>query len=209
MTPDVLSFPTPGAPIAPVMDRTAHHRHLERLAKALLSGLVLLTSQKAIADIHDVAGYLQSGDGDHRTRSVAAGVSRNIWTSEDAPISRWEVYGALEYGTWYVQHQAEGKRRFFGQVGLSPALRYTFGDGDRRLFVEAGVGLFVIVPRFNTGDHRFSTAFNFGDHVGMGVRFGEAQSQEVVLRVQHFSNGGIKNPNPGINFLQLRYAYHF
>jgi lipid A 3-O-deacylase len=27
--------------------------------------------------------------------------------------------------------------------------------------------------------------------------------------VQHFSNAGIKKPNPGETFLRLRYAYRF
>jgi hypothetical protein len=27
------------------------------------------------------------------------------------------------------------------------------------------------------------------------------------LRLQHLSNAGLRNPNPGINFLMLRLAY--
>jgi len=29
------------------------------------------------------------------------------------------------------------------------------------------------------------------------------------LRIQHSSNASLKKPNPGQNFLQLRYARHF
>jgi len=29
------------------------------------------------------------------------------------------------------------------------------------------------------------------------------------LRVQHFSNAGIKEPNPGETFYKVRYAYRF
>jgi hypothetical protein len=29
------------------------------------------------------------------------------------------------------------------------------------------------------------------------------------LRIQHSSNASLKHPNPGQNFLQLRYARHF
>ena len=32
---------------------------------------------------------------------------------------------------------------------------------------------------------------------------------ELALRLQHFSNAGIKHPNPGENFVQLRYAQGF
>jgi hypothetical protein len=41
------------------------------------------------------------------------------------------------------------------------------------------------------------------------LSFGPADEDEIALRVQHYSNGGIKQPNPGINFLQLRYAHRF
>ena len=49
--------------------------------------------------------------------------------------------------------------------------------------------------------------FNFGDHLAVGRSFGVQREHELALRVQHFSNGGIKEPNPGETFLQLRYVY--
>ncbi|HYL90521.1 MAG TPA: acyloxyacyl hydrolase, partial [Burkholderiales bacterium] len=30
---------------------------------------------------------------------------------------------------------------------------------------------------------------------------------DVSMRLQHLSNAGIKNPNPGVNFLQVRFQY--
>jgi lipid A 3-O-deacylase len=46
---------------------------------------------------------------------------------------------------------------------------------------------------------------HFADHLAVGRRFGEGLQPEVALRVQHFSSGGIHRPNPGEDFLQLRY----
>ena len=48
-----------------------------------------------------------------------------------------------------------------------------------------------------------------GDHIAIGKRFGADQQHEWSLRFQHFSNGRIKNPNPGENFLQFRYTQRF
>ena len=31
--------------------------------------------------------------------------------------------------------------------------------------------------------------------------------EKLALRIQHFSNGSIKKPNPGENFIQLRYSH--
>jgi len=62
---------------------------------------------------------------------------------------------------------------------------------------------------YRHSDKHFSTSFNFGDHVGVGYSFGAAKKNEIALRLEHFSNAGIKHPNPGQNFVELRYVHHF
>ncbi|MGK2900546.1 MAG: acyloxyacyl hydrolase, partial [Burkholderiaceae bacterium] len=59
------------------------------------------------------------------------------------------------------------------------------------------------VTRF-AGDS-FSTAFQFGDHLGVGYQL--TPSQRVSLRLSHFSNAAIKQPNPGLNSVQMTYTY--
>ena len=95
------------------------------------------------------------------------------------------------------------------QLGLTPVLRYRFDGGDSPWFAEAGIGVNVLAPVYRDGDRQFSTAFNFGDHLALGRSFGAGGRQELSLRLQHFSNAGIKHPNPGINFVQLRYSVAF
>ena len=41
------------------------------------------------------------------------------------------------------------------------------------------------------------------------LQFGSHQQYEAGYRFQHISNGGIKEPNPGINFHQLYLQYNF
>ena len=36
-----------------------------------------------------------------------------------------------------------------------------------------------------------------------------AMEHEVVLRAAHYSNAGVRHPNPGENFLQLQYLRRF
>ena len=74
---------------------------------------------------------------------------------------------------------------------------------------EAGVGAEIITPRFRTDDRSFRSVLNFGTHLALGCDFGEARQHEISLRAEHFSNAGIRRPNPGENFVQLRYAYRF
>ena len=76
-------------------------------------------------------------------------------------------------------------------------------------YVEAAVGLHFLSERRVSSERVFSSAFQFGDHLGAGVRFGPDQRYDASVRFQHLSNGGLAEPNPGINFVQLRLAYHF
>jgi lipid A 3-O-deacylase len=67
----------------------------------------------------------------------------------------------------------------------------------------------VITPRFRDHGRMFGSTFNFDDHASFGFRQGEHGENEFTVRAEHFSNAGIKKPNPGQNFLRLRYARHF
>jgi hypothetical protein len=93
------------------------------------------------------------------------------------------------------------------QVGLTPTLRIAPAYASGQWFAELGIGANVILPLYHNADKRFSTNFNFGDHLGVGREFGSSHTHVVTLRLEHFSNGGAKHPNPGENFYQLRYAF--
>jgi hypothetical protein len=150
-------------------------------------------------------------------------VVAQVGAAEDARMAvvgaAWEVpalrgyawgdtsgYVEASFGRW-VADVSDGSRSsaWVTQVGITPVLRWHPFD-SARWFTEAGIGLNVLAPLYRSTDKRFSTAFNFGDHVGIGVKFGPQFGQELSLRLQHFSNAGIKDPNPGENFLQLRYT---
>ena len=48
------------------------------------------------------------------------------------------------------------------------------------------------------------SSFQFGSHVGVGMRLGEAGSLGIAL--QHLSNAGLKQPNGGIDLVLLQYG---
>jgi lipid A 3-O-deacylase len=118
-------------------------------------------------------------------------------------------YVEASVGRWRTSDQGVPHTAWVTQLGLTPVLRYRFDGGDSPWFAEAGIGVNVLAPVFRDGDRQFSTAFNFGDHLALGRSFGAGGRQELSLRLQHFSNAGIKHPNPGINFVQLRYSVAF
>ena len=87
----------------------------------------------------------------------------------------------------------------------SPSL-YAVGAGARTRRLRIGP-MGYIVPLYQSQGKQFSTQFNFGDHIGVGRVYGEHRQNELMLRVQHFSNAGIARPNPGENFVQLRFVH--
>ena len=76
-------------------------------------------------------------------------------------------------------------------------------------YVEAAIGFHLLSDQRVNFRRRFSTSFQYGDHLGVGARFGGRQRWDASFRLQHLSNGGLARPNPGINFVQLRLQYHF
>jgi hypothetical protein len=55
----------------------------------------------------------------------------------------------------------------------------------------------------------FGSQWNFYDMMGIGHSFGAEHEHELAVRWVHVSNAGIKKPNPGQDFLQLRYVARF
>lgn len=94
-------------------------------------------------------------------------------------------------------------------LSIGPSLRWRGAQGASPWFLEAGTSLMVTGKQLYNDNQRMGTRFNFASHLGVGMNFGQQHAHELSLRVQHASNAGIKNPNPGLNFWQIRYAHVF
>jgi len=174
-------------------------RALPRLALGLL---LAVSATHAFAAEPRNAWYVQGGVAED-AQSLTVGMSRD-W--------RWEKQ--YRYGHISGQWQGEVARwhsdsQNSTQLGVTPAVRWRPNGWDDGWFVEGGIGLNVIFPKYDTRKKAFSTTFNFGDHIAIGKRFGADDQHEWSLRFQHFSNARIKKPNPGENFLQFRYTQRF
>ncbi|RST52349.1 acyloxyacyl hydrolase [Variovorax sp. DXTD-1] len=123
---------------------------------------------------------------------------------EGALTSYWDLF----ISQWHAPALGDGSRNYT-QIGAIYTWHYRFGAGSSPWFAEGGVGATVMDHLYKTPDRTFSTAFQFTEVLGVGRSFGENGRHELTLRLQHFSNAGIKKPNPGENFVRLRYTYHF
>ena len=54
-----------------------------------------------------------------------------------------------------------------------------------------------------------STAFQFGEFIGVRRRLAVRGDYELGVRLQHVSNGGIKHPNDGITYPMLTLSRSF
>jgi lipid A 3-O-deacylase len=150
--------------------------------------------------------FVQGGSGKH-VDSAAFGLTWDWRWERETGVGIVTGYTELDVARWRTRDRAvdEGFTRF----GVTPVLRLYPSSIGQGWFAEAGVGANWISPRYHNDTKVFSTTFNFGDRIAVGRRFGPNNSQEVSVGYEHYSNAGITKPNPGENFVQLRYAYRF
>jgi len=172
-----------------------------------LAALLAFLCISAHADWRPDGAFASAGFAGHGTESVTAGLQ---WA--------WDWRGTLGYAEAtaiteaYVSEWRSRSTRgteHFTQVGLVPIARLRPSGGASPWFFEIGVGGSMMNDLYRSRDKQFSTRFNFMDVIGIGHSFGARREQELGLRITHNSNAGIKEPNPGETFLQLRYATRF
>lgn len=151
----------------------------------------------------------------HNDRATATNVGRLgvIWPF-DVNWNPWgkatvTAYGEATIGEFFTKRDEYRDSRSVTQVGLTPVLRLLPWGGFTGFFTEIGVGANLFFPKYKSDVHEFSSHYQFGDHLGIGWRFDSAARDELALRFEHFSNASIKEPNPGENFIQLRYSRAF
>ena len=152
--------------------------------------------------------FLQVGTTGH-THEGSAGVTWDWGDEWSAGRGRLTGLWEISVSRWSYPALDGRQAAWLGKFGVTPVFRYTPDAGTSAWFMEGGVGGNLTTTIYETERKRFSTRFNFGSHVGVGFEFGPGHQHELTLRAEHFSNAGIRHPNPGENFVQLRYAYHF
>ncbi len=176
-----------------------------------------LTMRFTVASIAAAASFpalavdsvsFETGYGDH-TRMVRVAI-QSTWDKQWWKSNGTHVGGHWDLSLAHWRGSRAGDNRGHSQdiavLGLTPVFRLQ-NNSLRGFYVEAGIGAYLLSDLYDNDGKRFSTAFQFGDHVGLGYFF--SNDLEIGLRIQHFSNASIKKPNPGVNFaiVQLRYAF--
>jgi hypothetical protein len=177
-------------------------------ALALIALLTVWPLAQALATPVGVA--VEAGEGDH-TDMARVSLSKDWgvnWTTDYFPSARFGGFWDLSAGRWNP-HANSGANQEVNDISITPVWRVYPRNVSSGFtpFAEAAVGFHYLSHHDIYNGRQMSTYFQFGDHVGAGVAWGEQQQWEALMRIQHLSNAGIHNPNPGINFIQLRLAY--
>lgn len=155
--------------------------------------------------VDGVSFELGNGDGADMGRvAVQWDWNRRWFQGRDGHVGG---YWELGLGYWTHGNTLPGQNDEVVEVGLTPVFRVQQND-LAGFYTEIGIGAHLL-SRTSLAERRFSTAFQFGSHIGVGYRFGAKESFDLGYRFQHLSNASIKRPNQGINFHQIRLQYHF
>ena len=165
-----------------------------------------------ISNAHALDGVsFEVGDGNEDTDLWRVGLQwkwQRRWFAERS----WTLgaYWDLQAGRWSGPLRPGQPRQEVWDIGLTPVFRLERAARTPLVpYVEAAIGFHALSDLRINFRRVFTTHFQYGDHIGAGVRFGPEQRYDASLRLQHLSNGGLARPNPGINFVELRVAYRF
>ena len=117
---------------------------------------------------------------------------------------RWEV-GFTHLGMRVIS--TLGSLHGGGDVGAigSLGLGFVLGDGhDLNLRIGSAA---TYMTEDEYGDENLGTHFQFTSHIGLTYRFWDELSAR--FRVQHMSNAGLSDDNPGVNIIMFGLHYAF
>jgi hypothetical protein len=120
----------------------------------------------------------------------------------------WSVSWAGDVAYWWARkHRGTGPSLW--EMGLTPVVELRRAPASGLSFyAEAGIGIHLL-SHTHIDERELSTAFQFGEFVGTGVNFGDHGEYGVGARIQHISNGCIKQPNSGATFGEVRISYRW
>jgi lipid A 3-O-deacylase len=178
------------------------------IARSAILVLAALGVQVAHAmDFHPDGTFATVGVAPHGTATLGAGLVWDWGWRADRQATLTARTELIVAG-WRADANGGGSQSL-AQMVLLPVLHMQLDRGRSPWFLEFGIGASVTDKIYRT-PHKFSsTRWNFYDMLGAGYSFGAGRKQELALRYVHISNLGLKRPNPGEDFLQLRYGVHF
>lgn len=168
-----------------------------------------LVAQSAFAfDVN--SAYAEVGSA-NKLKMVRLGATQDFkpeWSWFNSNGTHVTGYWDASVGVWEAK-EWEGvpdNKKHLYDIGITPVFRFE-NTNKKGFYVEGGIGAHLLSGLYHNAHKRLSTAFEFGDHLAVGYVFDN--NWDVALKGQHFSNGGIKEPNSGVNVILLKVAHRY
>ncbi|MDU0353982.1 acyloxyacyl hydrolase [Paraglaciecola aquimarina] len=119
-----------------------------------------------------------------------------------------DVYWEVSVNFW--EYGPHSKHDTNYAIAISPVFTKQFDTlyGKYPLKWEFGIGVSLVDDtRFAGKD--IGSHYQFEDRLGLVLDFGDNLNKSLAVRYMHYSNGGLNDHNPGLDFLNMSYAYHF
>ena len=169
----------------------------QRAAAVLFIAAALTTPVKA-AEVMLAPGVTSDGQTTANV-SLAFDWNRSWFESETGQLSG---YWNVAYTWWEAGRFASDEQ----SISISPVFVYRFNAEGWRPFVEAGIGA-AWFTRDRVGDKNLGSRAHFEDRFAVGAQLSDRDA--IRLRVIHYSNAGLEDPNEGINSWSLVYSRRF
>jgi lipid A 3-O-deacylase len=175
---------------------------------AVAVGLIAAGSAHAVDLVPDAVSF-EVGAGTERTRMASAGITWDWNFERMRRKAQLTAHTELLVNHWHADAVGGGSASYT-QFAVLPSLRMRLGRGASPWYIELGIGASWLDQPYATPSRVFSTQWNFLDVMGLGYTLGGPEGkQEIGLRWSHTSNAGLRKPNPGQDFLQLRLVQRF
>jgi hypothetical protein len=175
------------------------------LVRSLGAGLLLGCMQFPAHAVDGASLEFGTGNKSQFARgSLQWNFQRPLYQSENLRIGG---YWDLDLAEWRSNQYRNipGESQNLTEIGITPTFRLQSPGG--RIFIDAGIGAHLLSSLYNNNGRRLSTAFEFGTKLSLG--YSVTAATDVAVVVQHYSNGGIKQPNNGVNFASLKLIHRF
>lgn len=149
-----------------------------------------------------------------QSKDIASASAYGIGWQSDVQAS-WH-HSLLGYGKlllvseWHgLSGEHDGQHYDLNIYAVKPTLRfYASPDHSNDFFYEASLGIAYLDQReFEV--IKLPTHFNFAMHFAAGWHLDQSRRWDMSLRYNHYSNGYLSNPNPGLDFASLVLSYQF
>lgn len=168
-----------------------------RLKGAVLA-VALFSAAPAAAAEHEVVAFFGRATG-----GKDVDIARLAYRRTLQPNARWwwPTHMQLGASAWWVPDISGTTHRY--DVNVSAIWRAEREWG----YYEGGFGPYFLSSTISNRTTSLPSELQFGSHAGVGLRLGARATLGIAF--QHISNAGLKQPNGGIDFLQVMAGYRF